>query len=133
MYFYVYHGSRPHLPAEEGSGTTTCPMVLDSASLLGRVLTLSHVPWLQTSLPAREGSSAATYPTVPNPTSLLGRAPTLSHVLQLRAHFHAEESSGATTCPMAPVPLPCWGGLQFCHVSHSSLRVVSLKYKGSYH
>jgi hypothetical protein len=133
MYFYVYHGSKPHLPAEEGSGTTTCPMVLNSASLLGRVLMLSYVPWLQTSLPAREGSSAAMYPTVPNPTSLLGRAPTLSHVLQLRAHFHAEESSGATTCPMASVPLPCWGGLQFCHVSHSSLRVVGLKYKGSYH
>jgi hypothetical protein len=48
-------GSRPHLPAWEGSGATTCP----TAPVLS---------------PAQEGSVAATCPMAPDLASLLGRA-----------------------------------------------------------
>jgi hypothetical protein len=43
---HMSHGSRPRLLAREGSGAATCPMALDTASLLGRTPTLPRDPWL---------------------------------------------------------------------------------------
>jgi hypothetical protein len=53
-------------------------------------------------LPTREGSGGATCPTAPDPISLLRRALVLPRAPRLRT------------------PPPCLGGLQYCHLSHSS-------------
>jgi hypothetical protein len=80
-HYHVHHGTRPLLPAREGSGAATCRMASDPTSLFRNAPMLSHVTWLRTPppssgglrcyhmphdfeprLPAREGSSAVTCP-----------------------------------------------------------------------
>jgi hypothetical protein len=80
------------LPAEEGSGATTCPATLNPASPQGR-LQCHHM--------------SCSY----KPIFLPRRALVLPRVLQLQT------------------PPPRRGGR---HVSHDSLRVAGLKYKGSH-
>jgi hypothetical protein len=45
----VPHGSEPRLPAREGFDTVTCPTAPDTASLLRRAPTLSHISRLSMS------------------------------------------------------------------------------------
>jgi hypothetical protein len=114
----------PHIDSNPRQGarrTATCPIALDPASLLERVLMLPHEPrhWIlppcsaglpalsrvplhRTHLLAREGFSVVTCPMASDSTSLLRRASVLPHALRL------------WTLP------PCSRGLQRCHVPHSS-------------
>jgi hypothetical protein len=43
QFSHMSHGSGPRLPAQEGSGATTCRTALDPASLLGRAPVFPHV------------------------------------------------------------------------------------------
>jgi hypothetical protein len=79
----MYRGSRPCLPASEGSGAATCHTASDPVSLLGKALVLPRAPWLwipppclreiqcchmphgfRPCIPAWEGSSAVMCPTI---------------------------------------------------------------------
>jgi hypothetical protein len=68
------HNTRPCLPAQEGSGFSTCPMAPDTASRHVTALTSPRVPRPQTRLPAWEGSDVATCPMAPDPASRCERA-----------------------------------------------------------
>jgi hypothetical protein len=78
--YHMSHGSGPHLPTQEGSGTTTCHIALDHTSLLG-------------------GSDASTRHTAPDPTSLLRRAPVLSRAHDSRSCLPAREGFDSVTYP----------------------------------
>jgi hypothetical protein len=52
---HVSHGSRPCLPALEGSGAAMCPTAPNLASLFGRALVLSRAPQLWTPPPCSRG------------------------------------------------------------------------------
>jgi hypothetical protein len=80
---HVSHGSKPRLPAREGSDAATCLTAPDPVSLLERAPVLLHVTWLRTRLPAREGSDTITCPTALDPASLLGRGLVLSRAPRL--------------------------------------------------
>jgi hypothetical protein len=62
---YVSHGSRPHLPAREGSSAATCPTALNPASLLGGGRGLWTPP------PCLGGLQCCHVPMAMDPTSLL--------------------------------------------------------------
>jgi hypothetical protein len=97
---HVPHGSRPHLPAREGSRAATCRTAPNPASLLGRALMLPHVSQLQTPSPYSRGLQCCYMSHGSEPASLLGRAPTLSRA------------------PRLWTPLPCSGGVWCYHVPH---------------
>jgi hypothetical protein len=99
--YHMPHGSRPRLPAQEGSGATRCYTALDPTSLLRMGLVLPYVTWLWTPppysrglwcyhvshgfracLPARAGSGATMCPTALDPASLLRTALALSRVVR---------------------------------------------------
>jgi hypothetical protein len=95
---HVSSVSRPHLPAREGSGATTCIMALDPTSLLRRALEPPYGLRLRTLPPCREGFGTATHPTVPYgslASSIKKNLPGLpkqlgSHVS--KAHTHVSET-----------------------------------------
>jgi hypothetical protein len=69
---HVSHGSKPRLPAREGSDAATCLTAPDPVSLLERAPVLLHVTWLWTRLPAREGSNTITCPRLWTPLPCSG-------------------------------------------------------------
>jgi hypothetical protein len=81
---HVSNGSRPRLPAREGSSVVTCPVALDPTSPMGG---LQHFHVSHRSGPhlsAREGSGVAMCPTALNPVFPLGRAPMPPHAPRLQ-------------------------------------------------
>jgi hypothetical protein len=109
---HVPHGSRPHLPAREGSRAATCRTAPNPASLLGRALMLPHVSQLQTPSPYSRGLQCCYMSHGSGPASLLGRAPTLSRAHGFGPRFPAREGSGAIMCPttLDPASLLRGGG-----------------------
>jgi hypothetical protein len=80
---HVSHGSRPHLPVEEGSGAAMCLEALDPTTMLRRALLPSHAQQLWISPPAEEGFGVAMCPAAPDPASPLRRASVPPHIQQL--------------------------------------------------
>jgi hypothetical protein len=104
-------GYPPHTsskPRQEAGRATTCPAVLDPASLHGRAPTLPCDPQLQALLPCSGGlqrchASRGSKPCRPtregSSVTLLRRALVLPCVPRHRACLPAREGSSTATCP----------------------------------
>jgi hypothetical protein len=91
----------PHIDSNPRQGarrTATCPIALDPASLLERVLMLPHEPRHWILPPCSAGLRRCHVSHCTGPTSLLGRASVLSRAPWLRTPPH------------------CLGGLRYCHM-----------------
>jgi hypothetical protein len=107
-------------PAKVGSGAAMCQVDLDLASLIGRALTLSRVPWLRPLPACKVGLRCTTCPTALDPASLQGR--TLEHrvfcssgscLLQGRAPERRVSYGSGSCLPTMRVSVPPLHTLRF--------------------
>jgi hypothetical protein len=102
MRYHVSCSFGPHLPAEVGSGATTCPAAPDHASLLRWASALPRVPQLWT-LPPWWGELRCCHVSYDSRLCLPERRDlVLPLVPRLEALPSWEGSSGAATCPTPP-------------------------------